>query len=67
LILPNHCDQNTSCGDAVLCGFVFVKNFTAVGGQRGRGLCVHYAAKAVDYRGSFVFVDRPPLANSAGH
>jgi hypothetical protein len=67
LILPNHCNQNTGRGDAVFSGLVFVEDFTAVWRKRGRGFRVHYPAKAVDYRGSLVFVDRPPLANSAGH
>ena len=67
MILPNHCDQNTSRGYAVLCGFVFVENFTAVWGNRGRGFCVHYAAKAVDNRGSLVLVNWPSLTNGTGH
>jgi hypothetical protein len=67
LILPNHCDQNTSRGDAVFRSFVFVENFTAVRGKRGRGFRVHYPAKAVDYRGSLVLVNWPSLTNGTGH
>ena len=67
LILPNHCNQNTSRGDAVSRSLVFVIYLAAIGSDRGHLLCVHYPTEAVDDRRSLAFVDRPPLANGTGH
>jgi hypothetical protein len=67
LILPNHCDQNTSRGDAVSRGFVFVVYLAAIGGNCSHLLRVNDATKTVDDCRAFVLVNRPPLANGTGH